>query len=83
MDRDVQPSELSLIFRANLKNRRKELGLSQHELAEALGVTQPCVAQLENGRRLPQLDTLARYAEALATTPDALLTPGIFSPASN
>ena len=45
--------------------RRKELGLSQAELAELTGTTQSAIARLEAGGRPPRIDTLLRIAEAL------------------
>jgi transcriptional regulator with XRE-family HTH domain len=49
----------------NVAHRRKELGLSQAELAELTGTTQSAIARLEAGGRPPRIDTLMRIAEAL------------------
>jgi DNA-binding XRE family transcriptional regulator len=45
--------------------RRKELDLSQAELAELVGTTQSAIARLESGGRPPRIDTLLRIADAL------------------
>jgi DNA-binding XRE family transcriptional regulator len=45
--------------------RRKELGLSQAEVAELVGTTQSAIARLESGGRPPRIDTLLRIADAL------------------
>ena len=45
--------------------RRRELGMSQQELARAVGTTQSAIARLEGGGRPPRIDTLLRIAEAL------------------
>jgi ribosome-binding protein aMBF1 (putative translation factor) len=45
--------------------RRKDLGLSQAELAELVGTTQSAIARLESGGRPPRIDTLLRIANAL------------------
>ena len=45
--------------------RRKELGLSQTELAELCGTTQSAIARLESGGRPPRIDTLLKLAVAL------------------
>jgi ribosome-binding protein aMBF1 (putative translation factor) len=45
--------------------RRKELGLSQAELAELVTTTQSAIARLESGGRPPRIDTLLRIANAL------------------
>jgi ribosome-binding protein aMBF1 (putative translation factor) len=45
--------------------RRKELGLSQAELADLVATTQSAIARLESGGRPPRIDTLLRIAQAL------------------
>jgi ribosome-binding protein aMBF1 (putative translation factor) len=45
--------------------RRKELGLSQVELAQLVDTTQSAIARLESGGRPPRIDTLLRIANAL------------------
>jgi transcriptional regulator with XRE-family HTH domain len=45
--------------------RRKELDLSQAEVAELVGTTQSAIARLESGGRPPRIDTLLRIADAL------------------
>ena len=48
-----------------LKEARLEAGLTQAELAERLGASQPVVARLESGRANPRIATFER---ALAAT---------------
>ncbi|HEX2112260.1 MAG TPA: helix-turn-helix transcriptional regulator [Gaiellaceae bacterium] len=45
--------------------RRRELGLSQAELARLVDTTQSAIARLESGGRPPRIDTLLRIATAL------------------
>jgi transcriptional regulator with XRE-family HTH domain len=45
--------------------RRLALGMSQQELAQAVGTTQSAIARLETGGRPPRIDTLLRISEAL------------------
>ena len=45
--------------------RRRELGLSQAQLAELCETTQSAIARLESGGRPPRIDTLLRIANAL------------------
>ena len=45
--------------------RRLALGMSQQELARAVGTTQSAIARLETGGRPPRIDTLLRIADAL------------------
>lgn len=49
----------SLVLSARLK-----AGLTQRELADRLGVTQPVVAAYESGRRQPTIPTLMRIVSA-------------------
>jgi transcriptional regulator with XRE-family HTH domain len=73
---DVQPSQLRQTFAERVRRRRKELGLSQVDLAHRLGVTQPSVARLESMADGGPVgtDVIARVAEALETAPSALLS---------
>lgn len=42
-------------------------GLSQHDLAERTGLTQPCISYIEAGNRHPMPGTLLRIVAALGT----------------
>jgi predicted transcriptional regulator len=55
--------------------RRRELGLSQTELAELTGTTQSAIARLESGGRPPRIDTLLRIANALDSELEVKLRP--------
>ncbi len=41
---------------------RSDNGLSQRQLAERLGVSQPRVVELESGEKNPQIETLTKIA---------------------
>src|SRR5919199_6782449 len=45
--------------------QRRLRGLSQRELAELCGTTQPGIARFERGDSPPRVDTLLRIADAL------------------
>jgi ribosome-binding protein aMBF1 (putative translation factor) len=53
------------VIAEQVADRRKELGLSQAELAELVATTQSAIARLESGGRPPRIDTLLRIAHAL------------------
>ena len=53
--------------------RRKELGLTQNQLAKALGISFQAVSKYENGTAYPDIELLPKLAAALNTTVDALL----------
>ena len=51
-------------MRNRVREQRKQRGLSQAELADALGVSRQTVISIENGRYLPSLPlafTIARF----------------------
>lgn len=56
-----------------LRAIRIERGLSQVELAETLGVTQPNISAVEIGRRGLTIQQLVRLARALHVSPDDIL----------
>jgi transcriptional regulator with XRE-family HTH domain len=56
-------AEIGLI----LTTARTRAGLTQSELAKAMGTTQPVVARAEGGYRLPTLDFIDRWAKATGT----------------
>ncbi|RKQ71546.1 helix-turn-helix protein [Litorimonas taeanensis] len=50
---------------SRIKQNRKRLGLSQSDLAEKCGVSQPTVANWERGGHIPRQEALKRIAENL------------------
>ena len=60
---------------ALLRQARRHAGLSQERLGLAARVARQNVGQLENGRRRPQTDVLARLARALNVPIHTLLAP--------
>ncbi len=52
----------------NIKKRRKELGLTQQELADRLNMSLNFVGKIEVAFSKPSLDTLIEIAKALDTT---------------
>ncbi len=57
-----------------IKQRRKELGLTQNRLAQALGVTPQHISIVEQDKRAPSLSSLTKLAEELGVTLDYLIT---------
>lgn len=57
-------------------DRRIELGLSQAELAERAGMTQPQVSRMEGGDTVPTLPLLRRLAKALDGTLNLAIDEG-------
>jgi transcriptional regulator with XRE-family HTH domain len=48
-----------------IHQRRVELGLTQKELADKVGLHQESIARIENGGTVPRLDTVFKIALAL------------------
>jgi len=57
-----------------LRHRRKQLGLRQVQVAEALHVSPECIVQWERGRRRMELSKIPRIAAALQLDPKELCT---------
>lgn len=51
-----------------LRKRRKELGMSQDDLAKKIGVSKVAVCWYENGERTPKYDVFIRIADVLGLT---------------
>lgn len=60
-------------FCTNLKNARKDSGLTQKEVALKLGVVESCYANWEQGRTEPNIDALRRLAMIFDVTIDELI----------
>lgn len=55
-------------------NHRKEKGLTQEQLAEAVGVSTPAVSKWESGNSYPDITLLSPIARTLGITTDKLLS---------
>jgi predicted transcriptional regulator len=64
---------MELPTRADLRERRNELDLTQSELAEKADVSQPLIARIEGGDVDPRLSTLRRIVTALQEAEGGLL----------
>ncbi len=56
-----------------IAHRRKELGMTQRQLAEILGVTNKAVSKWETGQGLPDVGSLPELARVLGVTVDEIL----------
>lgn len=59
----------------SIRERRKELGLSQEELAKRCGVSRQTVNAIENNKYDPTLSLAFALAKELQTTVDILFMP--------
>lgn len=68
MDLDMQTIGL------RIKNRRKELRLTQTDIKAAVGISSGNISDIENGNRLPAASTLVQLANILECSIDWMLT---------
>jgi len=64
---------LATRFARAVSVRRREMGLTQAQLAEALGVDTETLSRFERGKHLPSLKTLEKLAALLVVPMTALL----------
>ena len=64
----------------NIREKRRELGLSQEELAKRCGVSRQTVNAIENNNYDPTLSLAFQLARELGTTVDGLFRPGESQP---
>ncbi|MBR6789327.1 MAG: helix-turn-helix transcriptional regulator [Oscillospiraceae bacterium] len=63
-------------FHEKLQQLRKQKGLTQEELAQALYVSRTAVSKWESGRGYPNIDSLKALAKFFSVTVDELLSGG-------
>ena len=73
-DSDIDEAFVSLAL--NLAQVRRDRGLTQEDLAQLIGTSQPRIAEIEGAQANPTLRTLAKIANALDVTVDALVGSG-------
>lgn len=61
------------MFKDKLKEARKAAGLTQKEVAEAIGVSESAYCGYETGKRQPDVMKLKQIARVLGTTSDYLI----------
>lgn len=60
-------------FCGNLKNVRKECGLTQNQVAQKLGVVESCYANWEQGRTEPNIEMLRKLCVIFEVSIDELI----------
>ena len=63
-----------MTFNHKLQELRKQKGLTQEELAQALYVSRTAISKWESGRGYPNIDSLKEIAKYFGTTVDELLS---------
>lgn len=65
--------ELHVTFCNRIRARRKDLKLTQADIADRIKITASGYSQIESGNSSPSLDTVSRVADALGCKPIDLL----------
>ena len=76
----VAEEELSMVLARNILRLRNQRGMTQRELARALGVSQPRIVEIEGARTMARIDTVGRLAAVFGVEPWRLLKPRTESP---
>ena len=70
---DAAARALAVGLGERLRRRREDLGLTQAQVAEAVGLEPDTVGRLERGERLPSMTTLLRLSSTVRLSLAALL----------
>lgn len=60
-------------FGKKIQMVREEKSMSRTELAQASGLTEKGLTYIEEGKRIPRLDTFLRIANGLGVSPETIL----------
>lgn len=80
--RREQTEQLAIRFGRNLFRLRRRARLSQEEVAVRAAVHRTEIGLLENGRRVPRLDTIVKLIGALQVEPGVLLAGMDWTPSA-
>lgn len=73
--------ELQARLGVNMRECRKRLGISQHELGFRAETHPNAISPLELGQTLPRIETFIRLTGALEVTPNDLIAGIVWTPA--
>lgn len=68
-------ARLPKVINKRIKKYRKELKITQDELAYKVGISRAYMGYIEQGRNIPSLEVLEKIAKALKTSASELLKP--------
>jgi transcriptional regulator with XRE-family HTH domain len=73
---EPKPDRSRYHLAGHIREIRELRGLSQRGLAERMGAPRTYISKIENGRSIPTLDNLLRFANTLGVSPASLLPGG-------
>lgn len=62
------------MLKENLREYRRQAGLTQRQVAQQVGVGVSTISMYEQGQRLPDVDTLSKLSKVLGVSVNALLS---------
>ncbi len=65
---EIKESQIRASIIVELIRARKEKGITQKQLEEMSGVSQPVIARMETGKTSPQIDTVLKVLACLGKT---------------
>ncbi|HEV7586817.1 MAG TPA: helix-turn-helix transcriptional regulator [Longimicrobium sp.] len=71
----VAEQELATVLARNVLRLRNQRGMTQRDLARALGVSQPRIAEIEAARTTARIDTVGKLAAVFGIEAWRLLKP--------
>ncbi|TVR89039.1 MAG: XRE family transcriptional regulator [Spirochaetaceae bacterium] len=69
-------SDVRRILAENVRKQRRQLGMSQFQLAERCGISSSFIGEIETSKKYPSAETLAVLAHALGLAPYQLYLDG-------
>jgi len=73
----VDPAYLQQLFAANVRQARKQRGLTQEDLADQADLDRTYISSIERGLRNVSIQNIQRIALALQVDPRDLLSPDL------
>ncbi len=61
-------AKLPRVLGKKIQKRRKQIGLTQEELADKIGVSRVYMGYIEQGRNAPSLEIMEKISKALKTS---------------
>jgi transcriptional regulator with XRE-family HTH domain len=75
---DMKQVDIKEALKSNIKNLRDKAGMNQSELANAAGLSQKAISEIESGKTWPDHKTVALLAKALRVAETDLFNdPGL------
>jgi predicted transcriptional regulator len=67
-EEEIRESDLRVALMSEIIKARQEKGITQKELEQLSGVSQPVIARMETGKTSPQIDTILKILAPLGKT---------------